>query len=236
MSNKAWFPFYVGDFLADTSHLSTVEVGAYVLLICHYWRTGPLPTDETRLRNICRLSRHNFSKSKAVILKFFVLENEKYLHKRIDKEISKANEITKKNTESGKRGGLASAMLKTKRIGTQSQSQSHSKEKSRETPRKKRATALPQDWKLPDDYREYCKTKRPDLNPDATAENFQDYYLSIGKPMVDWKRTWQRWVRNERGAYGKKPESTGGSASFKTFDPTAPAEIVAGINPYEESA
>jgi len=68
-------------------------------------------------------------------------------------------------------------------------------------PKKKSAkkTQLPADWKPPLDYRDYCTLKRPELNVDLVAENFLDYYLSHGKPMADWKRTWQRWVRNERG-------------------------------------
>lgn len=133
MSSKPWIPFYVGDFLADTAHLETIEIGAYLLLICHYWRTGPLPADESRLRNICRLSRHNFSKSKAVILKFFVLENEKYLHKRIDSEIAKAIDISTVKAESGRRGGLAKAVANSKQKRTQSQSQSQSHIKKNNT-------------------------------------------------------------------------------------------------------
>ena len=83
-------------------------------------------------------------------------------------------------------------------------------EREREKPqRKKRATSLTADWKLPDDYREYCKNKRPELDPDLVAENFKDYHLGHGKRMVDWKRTWQRWVRNEHGTSRQKGNGAG---------------------------
>ena len=82
------------------------------------------------------------------------------------------------------------------------------REEKRE-PHKKRASQPPADWKLPDDYREYCTTKRPDLDPDATAENFRDYHLGHGKPMSDWKATWRNWVRKEYGTRKQKSDRTG---------------------------
>ena len=40
MTGNAYMPFYVGDYLGDTSHLSTIEHGAYMLLLMHYWCHG----------------------------------------------------------------------------------------------------------------------------------------------------------------------------------------------------
>lgn len=61
---------------------------------------------------------------------------------------------------------------------------------------KKRKTQLDVEA-LPDDWRDYCREKRPDLNPDSVFEDFRDYWLGRGETMADWKRTWQRWVRNQ---------------------------------------
>jgi hypothetical protein len=61
----------------------------------------------------------------------------------------------------------------------------------------KRKTALKVET-LPAEWRAYCADKRPDLDPDSVFENFSDFYLSHGRTMLDWDRTWQRWVRNER--------------------------------------
>ena len=82
-------------------------------------------------------------------------------------------------------------------------------EKRQRESARKRASQLSADWIPDSEDKEYCKEKRPDLNPELVAENFRDYYLSHGKPMVDWKRTWQRWVRNERGNNQKSSNGTG---------------------------
>jgi uncharacterized protein YdaU (DUF1376 family) len=41
--SQPWMPLYVGDYIADTAHLSCAESGAYLHLIMHYWRAGSLP-------------------------------------------------------------------------------------------------------------------------------------------------------------------------------------------------
>jgi hypothetical protein len=78
-------------------------------------------------------------------------------------------------------------------------------------PAPSRGTRLTLD-ELPADWREYCEIKRPDLDPLAVFEDFEDYWKAkAGKDGVklDWKRTWQKWVRDQRN-FGKnqKPQST----------------------------
>ena len=66
-----WFPFYIGDFLADTARLSTEEIGALLLLRLDYFRNGPPPNDERILRQTTRLDLNAWSSAWKMLKVFF---------------------------------------------------------------------------------------------------------------------------------------------------------------------
>lgn len=82
-------PLYIGDYLADTGHLRTVEHGAYLLLLMHYWRNGPLPDDDAKLAAIARLSRKEWATAATAVREFFHLSDGRLHQKRADAERSK---------------------------------------------------------------------------------------------------------------------------------------------------
>lgn len=85
-----WMPLAIGDYLADTSHLDTTQHGAYLLLLMHYWRKGPLPNDAEQLANITKLSKDAWSSQQAVLMNFFTLAEDGLWHqKRSDREREK---------------------------------------------------------------------------------------------------------------------------------------------------
>lgn len=97
MPTRPWYPMHAADFIADTHHLTAEQTGAYIRLINDYWLHGPLPADDEQyLRQITGLSKHKFRKNFAKIFNFFVRKDEKYFHRRIDKEIAKAVDIIEK--------------------------------------------------------------------------------------------------------------------------------------------
>jgi hypothetical protein len=64
-----------------------------------------------------------------------------------------------------------------------------------------RAARLPKPFDLPDDWRQFCETERPDLDPDRVAAKFADHWhAKPGKAgtKLDWLATWRNWVREER--------------------------------------
>jgi uncharacterized protein YdaU (DUF1376 family) len=91
-----WMPLYVGDYLADTMHLTNGEHGAYLLLIMHYWRHGPLPDDDRALAAIARADAREWARIKASIRGFFLPQDGTLRHKRIDAELSKAKAVSSK--------------------------------------------------------------------------------------------------------------------------------------------
>jgi uncharacterized protein YdaU (DUF1376 family) len=85
-----WMPLSIGDYLADTAHLSTVEHGAYLLLLMHYWRKGPLPNDLGKIAQIAKLAPDAWSIAQALLADFFrLLDDGLYHQKRADCEIAK---------------------------------------------------------------------------------------------------------------------------------------------------
>src|SRR5215469_6944612 len=97
-------PLYIADYLGDTSHLSAAEHGGYLLLIMHYWRTGPLPPDDGTLRKIARMIPGEWEQSKDVLRSFFQERDGKVRHKRIDAEIGQASGRIEARSKGGKAG------------------------------------------------------------------------------------------------------------------------------------
>lgn len=53
---------------------------------------------------------------------------------------------------------------------------------------------------LPPEWKEFCQTERPDLDPDKIFQTFHDHW--IAQPgergmKTDWFATWRNWVRRE---------------------------------------
>ena len=101
-----WMPLYVADYLADTRRLSTVEHGAYMLLIMEYWRIGGLPSDDRKLARIVGLSEGEWAEIRGNIADLF---QDGWKHKRIETELEKAKAKNERRVEAGRRGGVAKA-------------------------------------------------------------------------------------------------------------------------------
>lgn len=85
----------------------------------------------------------------------------------------------------------------------QSQKQKQKQKQNIDAPSLKspRGTFLPADWVLPADWRVWAREERPDLDVDAVACMFRDYWIAKpgeGGRKKDWPATWRNWVRNQR--------------------------------------
>lgn len=104
--SRPWMPLYVRDYLSDTARLSTLEHGAYLLLIMSYWKDGGIPSDDDDLAYIVGLSMDEWLKIKPRIQRLF---KDGWRHKRIDEELAKAEEKYERRANAGRKGGLAKA-------------------------------------------------------------------------------------------------------------------------------
>jgi len=67
-----------------------------------------------------------------------------------------------------------------------------------------RASRLTQE-SLPPDWKAFCQTDRPDLDPERVFAKFSDYWKAKpGKAgqKLNWLATWRNWVREERAENG----------------------------------
>lgn len=99
-----WMPLYVADYLGDTGHLMGPEHGAYLLLMMHYWRTGPLPDDDALLARIARTDPRSWRAMGGIVRAFFSVDDGRLHHKRIDAERQKAAAISAKRAAAGAAG------------------------------------------------------------------------------------------------------------------------------------
>ena len=105
MSAPPYMPLYVADYLADTTHLTCEEHGAYLLLLMSMWRAGGrLPTDDARLAKLTRMTAKEWASAKASVLPFFVRRGGHLTHKRLSKERAKYDDKCVRLSEAGKRG------------------------------------------------------------------------------------------------------------------------------------
>jgi uncharacterized protein YdaU (DUF1376 family) len=106
MKNKTdiWMPLYIGDYLADTSRLTTEQHGAYFLLMMDYWRNGAPPDNDQILSSICRCSPNSWAQIRNALKGFFNIANGIWSHSRIEMERERAAKNNEARSESGKIG------------------------------------------------------------------------------------------------------------------------------------
>lgn len=105
MSNRPYFPFYPGDYLADTMGMSCCEHGVYVLLLAVSWQRGPLPDD---MDHLARLTANPPIEVLRFVLESYWTRTETgWLNARMELEREKVATSFKKRSDAGKKGMLA---------------------------------------------------------------------------------------------------------------------------------
>lgn len=202
MSNRAWMPLHIENYLADTGHLTAAEHGAYLMLIMHYWREGRLPEDERLIQRIARLSKDEWAESRDILAALF---RDGWKHKRIDEELAKADEIIEK-----RRNAALGRHAKNKSSAYAEQVQSKSSDTrvpprtdnqgSKEEPKgssKNRGTRLPENFKPDLTFAASLGLTRAQAENEAAK--FMDWWpAQPGQKGVklDWEKTWKTWCRN----------------------------------------
>lgn len=201
MSNRAWMPLHIDDYLADTGHLTGAEHGAYMLMIMHYWQNGSLPENERLIARIARMSASQWEESRDVLAMLF---GTGWTHKRIDAELAKADEIIEKRRAAaearhGKSKIDANAVhvqSKSTYTGALPLTDNLSEKEEPSGSSKKRGSRLPDDWQPDIEFAvSLGLSQAQSLNE---AQKFREWWpAQPGQKGVklDWSLTWKTWCR-----------------------------------------
>lgn len=236
MTARPWMPLYVGDYLADTGHLSTLEHGAYILLIAHYWRNEGLPDDDGRLARICRLTATQWKKIKPTLQALFI---DGWKHKRIEFELTESRRIS----DAGQKGGIASAEARRQAKVQQNQTPNSTTverplndqptnpqalqpqpqpqplkdspagaETKKGKSRKRPSVVLPENWKPgDDDLKKIAELGLVPAEITRELEKFTNHARQNDRRCVDWGMAFRNWSINAAERLGRKPRDKPGA-------------------------
>lgn len=113
-----FMPLYIADYLGDTTHLTTLEHGAYLLLLMAMWRAGgTLDRDEKKLARYARMTPAQWDRVRENVLTFFEVDDEdetKITQRRLRFEFQKYVVALEKKSERASLGGKAKALKNNK--------------------------------------------------------------------------------------------------------------------------
>ncbi len=128
---KAFMPFYVSDYLADTMDLTLQEHGAYTLLLWNLWaKDGAISADPARLARMLGVSIEEWESLWPGISGYFKEVDGCLTHTRVTKELERAKDLRRKRAEYGKKGA-ESRWQKNGENDGKSHGKSHSKSHSK---------------------------------------------------------------------------------------------------------
>lgn len=107
-------PLWTDAYLADTTHLTPFEHGVYFLLLMAAWRSPScdLPDDDERLCRFARCTPKEWVKTRPILIEFFLVENGRWIQKRLSSERQIVSEISEIRSRVGQNGGKKSASIR----------------------------------------------------------------------------------------------------------------------------
>jgi len=111
MSAPPYMKLYPADYHADTTHLTAIEHGVYLLLLMAMWRAnGKLPRDEAKLNRIAKCTADEWAAMRDTILEFFTVTGGLLKHRRVTKELANYQRVIDGSKKAGKASAAKRAM------------------------------------------------------------------------------------------------------------------------------
>lgn len=228
------YPHHIGDYLKKTIGLTMRQDGAYRrMLDLYYGDEKPLPLDRVDLFGSLRCrDRADQGAVEHCLRKYFVEREDGFHHDRCDEEIAKYREKSAKasasasarwdQTESDRNANALPENMRTHSVGNAKAMLAINQEprtKNQEVQEPGAAapksrpkngvhslgTRLPDDWRLPEEWKAWALEIRPDWTPQGVVResiSFRDYWIAAsGSKAVkrNWLATWRTWIRRAKG-------------------------------------
>jgi len=199
-------PLKIGDFLAETAHLTVAEIGAYHLLRMYYWIHSRLPAEEDAIRRISKMTSRQWLQSRDVLKARFV---EGWRHPSLDLEIQQALEKSETNSANARK-----SHANRKKFAAQSQANSHTQPELQThslpsgesnppspeisnhvgSPKGGPASRLDPNW-TPDAADEKVASSYGMSKADIANEaaKFRAHHAEKGTSSHDWSASWLKW-------------------------------------------
>ena len=109
MAEFPMLPFWTDAYLADTTHLTTTEHGAYLLLLIAMWRTKAkrLPNNDKMLARFARLTPGQWARIKPTLMPFFIDHGDEISQARLTDEADAVRRHSVKQSDKAKARWLA---------------------------------------------------------------------------------------------------------------------------------
>jgi uncharacterized protein YdaU (DUF1376 family) len=195
----------IGDYAKKAGRLTMLQHGAYTLLIDACYDREVFPTLEKALEWTWASTEAEVEAVKFVLSRFFLLDSEgQYIQDRVLEEL--LNYHT--NADTNKRIAIDRETKRreknTNRVPDVDEPPPNHKPRTKNQEpvvKQNRGSRLQADFCLTDEWKEFCRTERSDLDPQKVFDGFKDYW--IAKPgqqgtKLDWLATWRNWVRNQK--------------------------------------
>jgi len=207
----------IGDYAKKAGRLSMLEHGAYTLLIDSCYDRERFPTRSDAIAWLCAKSDDEVRAIEYILSNFFTLEGEFYVQKRIQEEIENFRKKSLKNKEIAINREVARKESKTRTSTKRAPNEqdrapnhkpliikpiSNNSDELLDSPVRKRGTRLEENWTAPEEYLEYCRKTRPELDAQLVAIEFRNYWSALSTQNAckrNWFSTWQNWVIKHRG-------------------------------------
>lgn len=182
MSQAPSMPMYWDAYLADTTHLTTEEHGAYLLLLAAMWRrNGSVPDNDADNARILGLSKAKWKRIKARLLPLLDAHDGNLSQKKLREIWQKTQQKISKNRENGAAGGRAKS------------SKNNNLDEANARNSLKRKATIPE----PEPYRDTNVSHRRAREPEG-FEEFWDQYPHRGgakKGKTDARKSYVRALR-----------------------------------------